>query len=374
MDKERARDHSIAFPKINITTLRILEVGDHHLFKQTFPEQTTLLWTGYRPPKVFNRTDYADCSPIQFVKALRDIRAGRYDLVITYATQYSRWHPRYWMRAILNTPLAPLTALTRVFGISLFRFTKFVTPLVVLDMQDAFTIHRSNFFLLDRAKIYFKRELPVDRWQAIYGSAHPRLPTLRIRRSRRWQMRIARLRPISLQAGLIDIATPEKILSSKKSDVFFAGDVDHNSTVRVDGLRQLQRLATRGIRVDMPTVRLTQDEFYRRMSEAWLAWSPSGRGWDCYRHYEAPQCLTVPIINYPTILRYRPLEEGVHAIYYPPEGDGLMRAIEHALSDKERLKRIALAGREHVRSYHVASAFCLRILNEALHNNVDETY
>ena len=340
----------ITAQKINLDTLRILEIGDHYHFKQAFPKRTTLLWTGYQPPKILPRADYADCTPRRIIKAFRDVEAGKYDLVVTYATQYSRWHPRYWLRAIIGAPLEPIAALTRVFGLSLFRFTDFVTPLVVLDMQDAFTIYRSNFFLLDRAKFYFKRELPVDRWQAIYGSAHPRLPTLRIRRSRPWQVRIARLRPISLQAGLIDLGAPEKILSTKRMDVFFAGAVKLNSTVRSDGLRQLQRLAQRGVRLDLPTERLSQDEFYRRMSQAWLAWSPSGMGWDCYRHYEAPQCLTVPIINYPTILRYRPLEDGVHAIYYPPEGDGLITAIEGALADKERLKRIALAGREHVRA------------------------
>jgi glycosyltransferase involved in cell wall biosynthesis len=89
-------------------------------------------------------------------------------------------------------------------------------------------------------------------------------------------------------------------------------------------------------------------------------------GWDCYRHYEAPQCLSVPVVNYPTILRDRPLRDGIQAIYYPPEENGLIEAIEAALADKERLKRIALSGRDHVRKYHAGSAFCLRILDAAL--------
>jgi glycosyltransferase involved in cell wall biosynthesis len=197
------------------------------------------------------------------------------------------------------------------------------------------------------------------------------LPTTRIRRSRRWQRRIEKLRPISLQAGSIDIGRPDDAFAAKNADVFFAGAVELNSTVRSDGLRQLEGLAARGLRIDMPAERLAQDEFYRRMSRAWLAWSPSGLGWDCYRHYEAPQCLTVPVINYPTILRNRPLQDGVHAIYYPPEGDGLARAIENALVDKERLKRMALAGREHVQSHHVGPAFCDRILKAALHDETD---
>jgi hypothetical protein len=150
------------------------------------------------------------------------------------------------------------------------------------------------------------------------------------------------------------------------SDVFFAGSVIGNSTVRADGLRQLQILADRGIKIDIATERLSQPDFYRRMSQAWLAWSPSGLGWDCYRHYEAPQCLAVPVINYPTIARHQPLEDGVHAIYYAPEGDGLSRAVETALADKVRLNQIAIAGRAHVRANHAGPAFCERVLRLAL--------
>jgi hypothetical protein len=109
------------------------------------------------------------------------------------------------------------------------------------------------------------------------------------------------------------------------------------------------------------------------MSLAWLAWSPSGLGWDCYRHYEAPQCLAVPVINYPTIARHEPLQDGVHALYYPPEGDGLSATIEAALADKSRLARIAVAGRGHVRANHAGPAFCERVLRLALQAPTWET-
>src|SRR5204862_675309 len=139
----------------------------------------------------------------------------------------------------------------------------------------------------------------------------------------------------------------DKIFAAKATDVFFAGNVQSNSTLRRDGVAQLRRLTDLGIRVDMPSTQLAKAEYQHRMSRAWLTWSPSGRGWDCYRHYEAPQCLSVPVINYPTILRSHPLEDGTHAFYYPPEPGGLTRVIEQALLDKDRLRRMALQGREH---------------------------
>jgi hypothetical protein len=351
--------------KMDLSTIRILEIGDHNHFKQTFLDQTKLLWTGRRPPKFLASQDYQDCTPLAFARAMREAATGKFDVVVAYAGQRSPWHPRYWLRAMFGH--SPHTAVIRVFGVTWLRHIKLNAPMVVLDMHDIPTIHPSNYFLLDLALFYFKRELPVDHWQSLYGVAHDNLPTLRIRRNSQWQNRIAKLRPISLRAGMIDLGRPDsEVFSAKTADVFFAGAVDGNSTVRDEGMRQLRKLADRGLKIDIATERLSLKEFYRRMSQAWLAWSPSGFGWDCYRHYEAPQCLAVPVINYPTITRYRPMEDGVHAIYYAPEGDGLSRAIEEALGNKERLKQIAIAGRAHVRANHAGAAFCEHVLRSAL--------
>jgi hypothetical protein len=350
---------------MDLSTIHILEIGDHNHFKQTFFERTSLLWTGRRRPKSLTPHDYVDCTPRAFARAMHEVAAGKYDVVVTYAGQRSPWHPRYWLRAMFCG--SPLTAAIRVFGVTWLRHVQLHVPMVVLDMHDIPTIHPSNFFLLDLASVYFKRELPVDYWQSFYGTAHANLPTLRIRLNPRWQRRIAKLRPISLQTGLLDLDCPDvDIFSAKTSDVFFAGAINGNSTVRDDGLRQLRKLADRGLKIDIATERLSHADFYRRMSQAWLAWSPSGLGWDCYRHYEAPQCLAVPVINYPTIARHQPLEDGVHAIYYAPEGDGLSCAIETALANKERLRQIAIAGRAHVRANHAGPAFCERVLRLAL--------
>jgi hypothetical protein len=344
--------------------IRILEIGDHHHFKQTFPETTHLLWTGTRRPKIFQRPDYSDCSPVSFARALRQVQQDRYQLIVCYARQRSPWHPRYWARAIRE--LSDLSSLTRVFGVSWLRFVRTRVPIAVLDMHDISTVHPCNFFLIDRAAAYFKRELPVDHWQAFSGTGHPNLPTLRIRRNRCWRSRVAKLRPISLQPGLVEIDDLEQVFATKTHDVFFAGAVDDNSTVRRDGIALLRALLSKGIRIDLATERLPQAEFYQRMSRAWLTWSPSGFGWDCYRHYEAPQCLSVPVINYPTITRYMPLQDGVHAIYYAPEGDGLSRAIEGALRDKDDLRKIAVAGRAHVRAHHAGPAFCDYVIRATL--------
>ncbi len=349
---------------MGLPDVRILEIGDHYHFKQTLPEQTRLLWTGRRRPATLRPGDYADCTPRAFARAMREVSRGKFDIVVAYTNQRSPWHPRYWLRALFDN--SPLTA-SRLFGVAWLRRVRMSVPMVAIDMHDTPTIHPTNIFLLDNARVFFKRELPVDHWQAFTGAAHPTLPTLRIRGNPRWQNRLAKLQPISLQAGLIDVDRADAdVFAAKAFDVFFAGAVDGNSTIRGAGLRQLRQLADRGFKIDIPTERLSHEEYCQRMSRAWLAWSPSGLGWDCYRHYEAPQCLAVPVINYPTIARHHPLRDGVHALYYDPDGDGLSHAIETALADKEKLKAIAVDGRAHVRAHHVGPAFCRRVLELSL--------
>jgi glycosyltransferase involved in cell wall biosynthesis len=335
---------------------RILEIGDFHYVKDQYPERTTLLWTGRRSPLV-GRSQYFDCTLPRLLRAMADVRAERYDLVVVYMGLRSPWHPRNWLRALAAEPTRPLHAFSRVFGVSWLRFVSIPAPLVVLDMNDAFIMGSHNFFLLDKADVVFKRELPVDRWHILCHSVHPMLPTRRIRRQPRWQARLAKIRPIALPSLMIDDASPRPgEFPEKSADLFFSGNVTENSWVRRTGMAELEELAKRGVKVDVPAERLPTSEFRRRLARAWLAWSPSGFSWECFRTSEAAQCLTVPVLNYPTVELHRPLIDGRHVIYYNPEPGGLVRAVETALGDKERLKQMAIAAREHVLRYHTPRA------------------
>src|SRR6266545_2908031 len=224
-------------------TAHILEIGDFHYVKREYPERTTLLWTGRKPPGGLDRSQYFDCTP------------GR------------------------------------------------------------------------------------------------------IRRDKRWQRRLAKIRPIALPSPAIDTGAlwpgefPEKTI-----DVFFSGNVTENAWVRRTGVADLEQLAARGIKVDFPAERLPLAEFHRRLARGWLAWSPAGFSWECFRTSEAAQCLAVPVLNYPTVELHRPLINGEHVLYYNPEPGGLTRAVEAALADKERLKRMALAARAHVLAHHTPRA------------------
>ena len=72
------------------------------------------------------------------------------------------------------------------------------------------------------------------------------------------------------------------------------------------------------------------------------------------------------MLNYPTVELYRPLIEGRHVIYYPPEPGGLVRAVEAALADKPKLEQMARAAREHVLRWHTPRALVDHVIECAL--------
>lgn len=342
---------------------RILEIGEYFFLTDELPAQTDLLFTGWRRFKKLKRYHYSDCTPLRLFKAWREVRAGKYDLVVVYLSQLSPMHPRYWLRALVREPWKPWSALSRGFGTRWLRLVSCSVPLIVIDMHDSFVIGRNSLFLLDKADIVFKRELPADRWQVFSDFLRPAPPSRRIRQQPRWQQRVAKLSPLTLPTRVVDTAPLwEGDFPDKTADIFFAGNAAENSWVRRTGLAELKALAARGVKVDIPEEPLPREEFYRRLSRAWLAWSPAGFGWECNRTAEAAQCLTVPVLNMPTIERHRPLREGEHAVFYSVEPGGLTRAVEAALADKERLKRIAVAARAHVLAHHTTTAIAAFII------------
>jgi len=242
-------------------------------------------------------------------------------------------------------------SLTRALGPQLLRAST-SAPVAILDFEDLPLINRNNFFLLARADAYFKRELPVDRWRLFMKTGHPNMPTTRFRGQQRYADWLKKIHPISIGLPLsqFDMLPADPV--AKSVDVFFSGRVEQSSSIRTGGMAELLALKKMGVVVDISDRPLPPAEFYDRCARAHLTWSPEGYGWDCFRHYEAPVCRSVPVINYPTIERYSPFVAGEHAFFYNVEPGGLTRAILSALQDKPGLSRMAEAGRRHVLAHH----------------------
>ncbi|MGE0501542.1 MAG: glycosyltransferase [Rhizobiaceae bacterium] len=345
---------------------RILEIGENGLFYFAMPEVTEAIYASYRADL---RRDRPYLGFGALLRIARGVRNGNYDLVVLHPTQHAGWHPRSFLAAMRFSLLRGRFgeiwgALTSPLFLSALRFVRLPT-MVAIDRGDAFSIPRHSFWMLDRARAFFKRELPSDHWRVFYASAHRRLPGLSFRKRPRWIRRLSKLRPIGLGLGSFQIEAADRAFGSPKTtDVFFAGAVEGNSTLRADVPRQLELLKAAGFTVDRPERAVPLDEFMQRCAQSWLTLSPEGLGWDCYRHMEAAVCGSVPLVSAPSIHRYRPLVVGEQCLVYHPDEDGIVETVRTALADKARLSAMAASARDHTLAHLTERAICEAIVVE----------
>src|SRR5262245_17945857 len=341
-----------------MSSLRILEIGGHPLFKLAVPDQTDFYWASTKPR---DRAKLA-LGPIRFVQCLLKLRRGEYDLLVLHANQYAWWHPRSFLVAMRDWHVRALLGLFSIFA-SRYMILLHKVPTAVIDLADTCLLGGQNKFLLKRCAADFKRELPIDNWLVFCGQVYPNFPGRRWRRKPTHIKMVDRLKPISLGTWLLEAEfSPLSALSQKKeTDIFFSGSIAGNSTVRETGLAELRTLQKEGYIIDVSEERLAPDVFLRRMSAAWLGWSPSGLGWECRRHYEAALAKTVPLINVPTVIRDAPLRDGEHCLFYSVEPGGLAEVARKALGDKPRLRAIANRAAVHVKRHHSNYARAERI-------------
>jgi hypothetical protein len=351
------------------TAPKILEIGAVPFMWQAFSDTTEFhsTWAG-QTQLALGRGQHV-ISLATLPGLARRLADPTFDLVVVHAPAFSPWNIRAlarmtFRRSLLagHVPVAPALAPQLLRG-------RVAAPIAVLDLEDATSIARGNAFLLDKATRYFKRELPADHWQTCAGTLHWRVPTPRFRLDPRNRERIAKLRTISL--GLpFETARKAAALpppdSEKTIDVFFAGRIRGSATVRERGAEELLALRRDGYVIDVSDATLPLDEYLARCARAHLVWSPEGFGWQCFRTYEAALCGSVALCNRQTIERYRPLIDGVHALYYDVEPGELTRVVKNALADRDRLRTIAAAARQRVLAFHMPAAIARHVVDATL--------
>jgi len=294
---------------------------------------------------------------------LADLRRGKFELMLAGNTFFPYFNPRKSFFRNLANLTGKLARDPRLALGGWLAQADCPVHVVGLDFEDSPVIDNSRFHVLRRAVCYFKRDLPQNPCNAfLYTNAKTECNgnVLHTSPFKEW---MTKLRPVSLG---IDDATAMKLAAietEKKTDVFFAGDVQ-NRPNRLAGLRQLQQLVAEGYKIDLPTERLSREEFLLRCGQAFIVWSPEGFGWDCHRHYEIAAAGSVPLMQTPTILRYAPLLDGEHALYHWVEGDHLAERVRAALRDRARLVEMGRAARQHILQWHTHTALGHYIIKE----------
>jgi hypothetical protein len=340
--------------------LKILEIGQFCLFKRNLPAQTTLVFTGEDMAQI-DGLEFRIFSLDLLPWLMRSLARGAWDIIVCYIPVRPLWDRKHGLRAAVAALLRRLQHLRTLGTYALAG--KYPTPLVLLDCNDEPHIPAHVFGLLDRAVLCFKRELPTDPAKAFLDSTPQHRTHAEVMSSAFVLRNLGKLRPISAAVPEETARLALESASVKDVDVFFAGGI--HSTQRAAGLPILRSLKEQGYRIDICEGGLSRREFLARCARAWLTWSPEGYGWECFRHYEASLCLSVPLLSPPGITRYCPLQDGVHAIYYPVEGDGLRDAVVAALANKPALIKMAQAARAHTLRHHTHLKVIEHILDSA---------
>ena|SRR5215471_17639577 len=313
--------------------MRILEITRSGFFKALQPDSTC--WIRWGPSLTVDEPHPPDVLNFStFVEMLRRVRNGTYDLIVLPAIHPEHRFDEPWHKLAVKSLLGR-TAGSTIFSARLGRAVGSCRH-IVLDIADDRRFCEATIRLFPRFTLYFKRELDLDRITTP-----------------------CRARPLPLFVPNED-RIPES--REKDIDVFFAGALCN--VIRREAVEAIGSLSGSGLRVVIPPTPLPYSEFLTALARAWLVLSPEGYGWDCYRHYEACLAGSVPVINRPSYRRPLFLQHGVHCFYYSPGSGSLVELLLAALANKDRLVRMAEAGRRRVLANHTRSAVARYMLQE----------
>jgi len=342
--------------------MRILEIGERRHVSQYAPtvcDFYTVFKDGGEEQRLTRR---------HVLTLIKRLKAGYYDLVIYHITAKMRapWdRNRTWARVFFDVFYGTFFQFHKI-GWNYFHwfFRGTSIPLIVIDTQDAPRISKSESYWLDRCRFWFMRELAPNYMNLFLNMDKRCGDATNIGRQPILRRSFSKIEPFSLGFHLSDFKNIEKIDPSKKiHDIFYVG-ANHTTTVRQHGIEEMRALRAAGYRVYLPEQRLSKSDFLQACAQSWLVWSPEGQGWDCFRHYEALMCHSVPLINLPTIERLWPFRHGEHCLYYGPEKGGLTQAVKEALQDREALVKIAERGREYIIQHHTRSQLARHVLEK----------
>ncbi|TAN60523.1 hypothetical protein EPN18_08360 [bacterium] len=216
-------------------------------------------------------------------------------------------------------------------------------PFAVLDDLDEPFIHPVDYGLLLHSAMYFKRELPFNRFMAFrlfkFHLTNEELMTLALK-----------LRPVwtGYDPDSISVCTPMDGLTpyhERDIDITFLGST-YASYQRRLLLPLLDKLAEKYKVVSPKNGRLTKAEFYSTLKRSKICVSPEGRGWDAPKHYELPLFGGLLFLNRPTIEIKAGFKDAENCVFV----DNLFRDFDslsrHYLSNIARSAVIAQKGHE----------------------------
>lgn len=218
---------------------------------------------------------------------------------------------------------------------------------VVVDYSDDPFIWPVDADLLLNCSLYFKRELPFDRFFPL------RLFDSRLTNAEKAGL-AKKMRPIwmsydeALMEGFVDAGRPAP-LAGRGIDVSFLCDI-YTNYERIRVLPELERLEKEFKVVTTKDGKLSKPEFFKCLKGSKIGISLPGRGWDCVRHHEILLSGALLFVTRPSIEFARPLKDGENCVFIESDLSDLNDKLRFYLGNPSAAQKIAGKGNELARS------------------------
>ena len=331
--------------------MKILEIGFHPLLRDTFPDEvvwidSALRWDDVRAYQKKSGSLMARITHLgrQAARALSLSVSQPYDVVVARCLSTANTLGQSWAVRLSRSVLRGSFELLILFAARGDR-----VKLVIVDATDRITIHPRDQRLFAHCDLYFKRELAQNLWHSLEAILPQGACPGAMSKTAQGLRMIGKLRPFSLGISAEKIRTA-KPMQERRWDIFYAGSESHVPARKVlpKALAELER---RGWKVCMPRERLSFEDYMDTLSESRFCCSPSGMGWDCFRHYESLSQGAIPLLDHRAIIQSHTLCDARECFYLDYQAD-LFSQMERVLKiDSAELDVMARSGQEVLREH-----------------------
>ncbi|MBI1911467.1 MAG: glycosyltransferase family 1 protein [Deltaproteobacteria bacterium] len=214
-------------------------------------------------------------------------------------------------------------------------------PFIVLDDTDDPFIFPVDYELLSKSLIYFKRELPLDRFFTF------RLFEAKLSKQQKVPL-VEKILPLWLSYDLDSIAAftnPDEIkpYNSRSVDISYLTNL-YMSYNRLKLLPHLDNLEAKYKVVTTKQGKFDKKEFYGISKDSKISISLEGRGWDCAKHYELMICGSLMFITRPTMELAFNLIDGQNCVFVDSEFRDLEERVKYYLDNPQKSSEVAKNG------------------------------
>jgi hypothetical protein len=280
--------------------------------------------------------DIANISYPTYSDVLSNLKKKKYDLIITLVSGVDYKGGKHGILSYATRRLKYSLSSNkhRLSGTLLVDWMKAgikLPPFIVIDDLDDPFIWPRDFELLLNCKLYFKRELPFNRFFCfrLFG------PLLN-KDKRQFIALSEKIRPIWVSYDINSISAYTDInnqidYADRDVDIVLLFNYDASYT-RPQLLSLVDDMAKKWKVVSTKTGRLSKSEFYEVAKRTKIAVSPDGRGWDCPKHYEFMFCGALPFFIRPTIKLAYELKDGENCVFIENNLRDLFEKLDYYLS------------------------------------------